>query len=185
MKFIPSEDFPEITIVAPIVHKDQRGSFFEMYQREKFLQYGISRTFVQDNVSFSKKGTLRGLHYQLGRPQSKLVAVIFGEVFDVSVDIRKGSPTFGQWSGITLSSENNTQVFIPEGFAHGYCVLSDLAHVIYKCTDYYTTREERGILWNDPSLKIEWPVKDPILSDKDKEYLPLSGIDESQLPVYE
>ena len=184
MKFTPSEVLPEVIIIEPDVYRDDRGFFFESYQREKYVQHDISMAFVQDNISFSKRGVLRGLHYQLGNPQGKLVLAVSGEIFDVAVDIRKDSPTFGKWTGITLSSDNHLQVYIPKGFAHGYCVLSEKAYIMYKCTDYYAPFEERGILWNDTSLNITWPVAEPILSERDRSLPGLKNIDEYDFPVF-
>ena len=184
MKFISLDVFPDVLIIEPDVYPDQRGLYWEIYQANKYTLNGISQTFVQDNVSYSKRGVIRGLHYQLGKPQAKLVMVIDGEIFDVVVDIRKGSPTFGKWAGVMISSDNHRQVFVPEGFAHGYCVLSETTRVLYKCTDYYDHGEERGILWNDSSLNIGWPVVDAIVSEKDMKNPQLKSIQENDLPVY-
>jgi dTDP-4-dehydrorhamnose 3,5-epimerase len=173
---------PGVLIIEPVVFKDDRGFFLETHHQKKYVEGGINRTFVQDNRSHSKKGVLRGLHYQLRYPQGKLVYVITGEIFDVAVDIRCGSPTFGKWEGIYLSSDTNRQVFIPEGFAHGFCVLSGTADVLYKCTDFYHPDDEFGILWSDPTISIEWPVVSPILSSKDSQYLQLTEIAEDFLP---
>ena len=152
--------------IKPKIFADPRGMFYEVYSENKYEEHGIP-CFVQDNHSVSKKGVLRGLHYQVNPGQGKLVRVTRGEVFDVAVDIRKQSPTYGKWWGLSLSETNNFQLYIPIGFAHGFCVLSELAEVLYKCSDYYSPENERGILWNDPDLAIDWPVKDPILSEKD------------------
>ncbi len=157
-----------VLLIEPHVFGDNRGFFLETYNREKYEEAGIKHTFVQDNHSHSMRGTLRGLHYQLRHPQGKLVWVICGAIFDVAVDIRRGSRTFGKWLGIHLSAEDHRQVFIPGGFAHGFCVLSEQADVIYKCTDVYTPGDEYGIRWDDPDLAIDWPVQNPILSQKDK-----------------
>ena len=143
--------------------------FYEVYSKSRYEQYGIP-SFVQDNHSVSKNGVLRGLHYQTNPGQGKLVRVTRGEVFDVAVDIRKQSPTYGKWWGLSLSETNNLQLYIPIGFAHGFCVLSESAEVLYKCSDYYSPKNERGILWSDPDLAIDWPVKEPILSEKDAVY---------------
>jgi dTDP-4-dehydrorhamnose 3,5-epimerase len=156
-----------ILIVEPKVHSDQRGSFHESYVKRKYSEQGITDEFIQDNHSISKKGVLRGLHFQENPAQIKLVRVIQGEVFDVVVDIRKESPTFGQWVGVTLSEENHLQLYIPGGFAHGFCVLSDTAEFLYKCSAYYAPSGERAILWNDPDIGIDWPISTPILSEKD------------------
>mgnify|MGYP001186720303 FL=1 len=155
--------------IEPKIFADPRGMFYEVYSENRYEEHGIP-CFVQDNHSVSKKGVLRGLHYQVNPGQGKLVRVTRGEVFDVAVDIRKQSPTYGKWWGLSLSETNNFQLYIPIGFAHGFCVLSELAEVLYKCSDYYSPENERGILWNDPDLAIDWPVKDPILSEKDAVY---------------
>ena len=155
--------------IEPKIFADPRGMFYEVYSENRYEEHGIP-CFVQDNHSVSKKGVLRGLHYQVNPGQGKLVRVTRGEVFDVAVDIRKQSPTYGKWWGLSLSETNNFQLYIPIGFAHGFCVLSESAEVLYKCSDYYSPENERGILWNDPDLAIDWPVKDPILSEKDAMY---------------
>ena len=184
MKFIPSEVFPEVIIVEPDAYKDDRGYFLEMYHELSYGKHGMPARFVQDNVSFSTKGVLRGLHYQLMKPQGKLIMVISGEIFDVAVDVRRGSPTFGKSLNIHLSSRNSRQLYIPKGFAHGFCVLSEAAYVYYKCTEYYDPSSERGLVWNDPSLAIQWPFKEPVLSAKDKSYPVLDHIPEEDLPKY-
>ena len=158
-----------LLIIEPKVFADPRGVFYEVYSENRYNEHGIPR-FVQDNHSVSKKGVLRGLHYQVNFGQNKLVRVTQGEIFDVAVDIRKQSPTYGNWWGLSLSEMNNLQLYIPVGFAHGFCVLSESAEVLYKCSDYYSPKDERGILWNDPNLAIDWPIKDPILSEKDAVY---------------
>lgn len=163
-------------MIEPRVFADDRGFFMETYQRQKFRENGIKADFVQDNHSHSRRGTLRGLHYQLKQPQGKLVRVVAGEVYDVCVDLRRGSPTFGQWTGYTLSAENKRQLWIPPGFAHGFYVLSEWADVIYKATQFYAPEWERTLLWNDPDLGIEWPLvggKMPIISAKDAKGIPL------------
>ncbi len=170
MKFKPVSKLPEVIIITPEVFADQRGFFMETYQKKLFLEIDSALDFVQDNQVFSKKGVLRGLHYQIRHPQGKLVRAIFGEIFDVAVDIRKSSPHFGTWFGVVLSADLKNQLWVPPGFAHGYYVLSDQAEVIYKVTDYYDAASERCILWNDPQLAIEWPIKPgnlPIISEKD------------------
>jgi len=149
-------------------YTDSRGSFVESWHRQKSSRLGISVDFVQDNISFSKKAVLRGLHYQNPSPQGKLVNVLHGEVFDVAVDIRVGSPTFGKWFGTILSFENNKQLYIPEGFAHGFVVTSDSAIFAYKCTDFYNKELERTLRWDDPDIGIVWPIENPILSEKDR-----------------
>ncbi|HIF9257551.1 TPA: dTDP-4-dehydrorhamnose 3,5-epimerase [Photobacterium damselae] len=163
-------DIPDVKIIEPAVFGDERGFFMETWNQKKFeeLVTGKPTQFVQDNHSKSKKGILRGLHYQTENTQGKLVRVVSGEVFDVAVDIRKNSPTFGKWVGVYLSAENKRQLWVPEGFAHGFYVTSDEAEFVYKCTDYYNPSAEHSILWNDPEIGIEWPLdKKPLLSDKD------------------
>ncbi len=166
MKFTPTE-LSEVIVVEPDVLRDERGFFLETYQEEKYREGGISETFMQDNHSQSSKGTLRGLHAQLVHPQGKLIRVIEGEVYDVAVDIRPNSPTFKKWVSEVLSADNFKQLYIPPGFAHGFCVTSDIAQFEYKCTDYYDPSGEITILWNDSDLNVQWPVKQPLLSEKD------------------
>lgn len=166
---ITTTPLADLLIIKPAVHHDARGYFLESFQAMRYANAGIPN-FVQDNQSRSKKNVLRGLHYQLPNAQGKLVYVTHGNVFDVAVDLRKNSPTFSKWFGIELSSDNHLQVYIPPGFAHGFCVLSDIADFHYKCTTYYQPQAEHGILWNDPDINIEWPVKEPILAPKDKSY---------------
>ncbi len=163
-----------ILIIEPQVFGDDRGFFFESFNQRKLAEHGIREKFVQDNHSFSVKNTLRGLHYQINPGQDKLVRVTSGEVFDVVVDIRRGSPTFGQWEAFHLSAENKMQIFVPKGFAHGFCVVSESANFLYKCSEYYSPQDERGIIWNDPDIGVEWPVEDPILSQKDTANLPFA-----------
>ncbi len=167
---IKTTDIPDVLIIDPTVFGDERGFFYESFNARKFAeQTGLEVGFVQDNHSKSAKGVLRGLHYQIQQPQGKLVRVVAGEVFDVAVDIRKNSPTFGKWVGLMLSAENKRQLWIPPGFAHGFLVTSDSAEFLYKTTDYYAPEFERCILWNDPIIGIQWPLADePILSNKDK-----------------
>ena len=185
MKFTPLPTLPEVILIEPDLYQDARGSFSETYQAERYGRHGVPSTFVQDNLSYSAcRGVLRGLHYQLGRPQGKLVWVVQGEVFDVAVDIRRGSSTFGKWVGVSLSSEKCHQLYIPEGFAHGFCVTSETAVCLYKCTDYYAPTEERGIRWNDPFLKITWPVSDLLLSERDRVYPTLHAIQDVELPEF-
>lgn len=167
-----------VFIAEPAVFPDERGYFMETYNENDFKEEGIDLTFVQDNQSKSSKGVLRGLHFQKTQPQGKLVRVISGEVFDVAVDLRKASQTYGKWVGVILSAENKKQLFIPKGFAHGFVVLSDEAEFVYKCTDFYKGDDEGGILWNDPDIGIEWPIEDIgeeniLLSEKDKLWKPL------------
>ena len=159
---------PEVLVLEPRIFTDARGFFFESFNAQTFAAAtGLQRDFVQDNHTLSGKGVLRGLHYQVQQPQGKLVRVVRGAVFDVAVDIRKGSPTFGQWVGEELSEDNHRQLWVPPGFAHGFVVLSDAAEFLYKTTDYYAPQFERCIMWNDPTLDIDWPTQLPILSDKD------------------
>ncbi|HEX7180949.1 MAG TPA: dTDP-4-dehydrorhamnose 3,5-epimerase [Thermoanaerobaculia bacterium] len=158
----------KVILVKPDVWRDERGFFLETYHLEKYRDGGLPEAFVQDNHSFSVKGILRGLHAQVRHPQGKLVRAILGEIFDVAVDIRPGSPTFGKWVGEILSGDNFYQLYIPPGFAHGFCVLSETAHVQYKCTELYRRDDEIGIVWDDPDIGIDWPVRDPILNDKDR-----------------
>jgi dTDP-4-dehydrorhamnose 3,5-epimerase len=171
-----------VVIVEPDLFNDPRGYFLETYHAGKYAAGGIAGPFVQDNYSHSVRGTLRGLHYQLKHAQGKLVMALSGRIFDVAVDIRRGSPTFTQWVGVELSGENKRQLYIPPGFAHGFCVLSDAADVLYKCTDLFAREDERGIIWNDPTLAIAWPVAAPLLSDKDRAYRRLSEMD-GELPA--
>ncbi|MBO5325204.1 MAG: dTDP-4-dehydrorhamnose 3,5-epimerase [Lachnospiraceae bacterium] len=162
-----------LKVITPTVFGDERGYFMETYQYEDFKAAGIDVTFVQDNQSASKKGVLRGLHFQINFPQDKLVRVISGEVFDVAVDLREGSSTYGQWHGELLSAENKKQFFIPKGFAHGFLVLSDYAEFCYKCTDYYHANDEGGLLWSDPEIGVKWPIPEGMeltISDKDKKW---------------
>jgi dTDP-4-dehydrorhamnose 3,5-epimerase len=167
---------PEVLLIDPDVHRDSRGFFLETYHTAKYRAAGIHEPFVQDNHSRSTAGTLRGLHLQTREPQGKLVRVIAGEIFDVAVDVRLGSPSFGRWVGVTLSAEAFRQCYIPPGFAHGFCVLSSVAEVEYKCTALYDPASEIGIAWNDPELKIEWPVSQPHLSDRDARLGPLDRV---------
>ena len=163
---------------------DSRGFFMEIYHEKRYVESGIKFLFVQDNLSFSTRGTLRGLHYQQPCAQAKLVQAIKGEIYDVAVDIRRSSKSFGKWSGFNLSDKNKRQVYIPEGFAHGFCVLSETALVMYKCTDFYAPDNEVGILWCDPKLGIEWPVSEPLLSTKGSKYPLLKDISSRRLPEY-
>ncbi len=180
MEFI-KRDLPGVIELQPQVFGDQRGFFMELYHRDKFAVAGITEDFVQDNLSSSQQGVIRGLHYQLEHAQGKLVTVFSGEVFDVAVDIRRGSPTFGKWTHALLSAEKRNAFYVPPGFAHGFCVISDFAEFFYKCTDIYFPRGEREILWNDPAIGIDWPVKDPVLSEKDQ-IAPL--LKDAELPEY-
>jgi len=181
VKFLPAA-IPGVVVIEPDVHKDQRGFFLETYHAEKYRAGGIADVFVQDNQSRSAGGTIRGLHLQLGRPQGKLIRVIEGEIFDVAVDVRRGSPTFGKWVGVTLSAGNFRQCYIPQGFAHGFAVVSEVAQVEYKCTDLYDARSEIGIAWDDPAIGIAWPVSNPVLSDRDQRHPRLADV--VDLPRY-
>jgi len=167
-------DLPDVLIVEPNVHRDDRGFFLETFRVDAYRDAGIAGPFVQDNHSRSVAGTLRGLHLQVRRPQGKLVRVIEGEIFDVAVDVRVGSPTFGRWMGVTLSASNFLQCYIPEGFAHGFCVTSDVAQVEYKCTALYDPEGEVGVAWNDPQIAVAWPITNPILSARDQRHARLA-----------
>jgi len=175
---------PGVLLLRPKVFGDDRGFFFESYHQKRFEDLGIAENFVQDNHSRSRRGTVRGLHYQLSHPQAKLCRVIAGEVFDVAVDIRRGSPTFGKWVGAVLSAENQQQIYIPTGFAHGFSVLSETAEFLYKCSDFYYPEDEHGVLWNDSQLKIDWRVREPVISPKDKQFQPLANVAAELLPRY-
>lgn len=179
MKFTPTR-IPEVVLIEPQVFGDHRGFFMETWHQKDFAEAGIDLPFVQDNHSRSTQGILRGLHYQIKHPQGKLVRVIRGEVFDVAVDIRRGSPTFGKWVGEILSEGNKLMMWVPPGFAHGFYVISEAAEFVYKCTDFYAPQHERSILWSDPQLSIDWPLKDdaaPILSEKDANAVLLKDAD--------
>lgn len=175
---------PGVVIIEPKVFGDARGYFMESFQAARYAEAGIAAPFVQDNLSFSRRGILRGLHLQNPRPQGKLVQVLQGEVFDVAVDVRVGSPTFGQWEGVMLSAENARQYYVPPGFAHGFVVTSDTALFAYKCTDYYMPQSELSILWNDPDIGIDWPIVEPQLSGKDAAGLRLADVNPERLPTY-
>jgi len=175
---------PGILIIEPKLFGDERGYFLETYQADRYAQAGISPAFAQDNLSFSRRGTVRGLHLQHPHGQGKLVYVLEGEVFDVAVDVRTGSPAFGRWLGVFLSASNKKQLWIPPGFAHGFCVVSETALFAYKCTELYHPEEEIAIRWNDPSLGIEWPICETMLSEKDAQAPLMDQIQPSRLPVY-
>jgi dTDP-4-dehydrorhamnose 3,5-epimerase len=175
---------PGITLCTPDVFPDPRGFFMETYRRDRYQALGIGAAFVQDNYSHSSRGTLRGLHYQIQCPQDKLVSVIRGEIYDAVVDLRRGSPTFGRWEGHILSAENRRQLFVPAGFAHGFCVVSDEADVMYKCSDLYCPAGERGLLWSDPDVGIAWPLAHPTLSPRDQKHPRLQAIPEADLFVF-
>lgn len=183
MKILPTS-LPEVFIIEPRVFEDSRGFFLETYHQRRYAEKGINCNFVQDNLSRSVRNTLRGLHYQIEYAQAKLIQVIKGVVFDVVVDIRQGSPKFGQWAGVNLSDGNRRQLFVPEGFAHGFCVLSEAADVVYKCSDFYAPEDEGGILWSDPDLAVHWPVEKPLLSDKDSRLPCLADVPPERLPLY-
>jgi dTDP-4-dehydrorhamnose 3,5-epimerase len=182
MKVLPT-DHPEVLLIEPDVFADPRGFFMETYHAEKFAAAGLPVNFLQDNHSRSERGVLRGLHYQLQHPQGKLVRVMNGEVYDVALDIRKGSPRFGQWVGVVLSEANKWQLYVPPGFAHGFCTISEQADFLYKCTDLYAPGDEYGIAWDDPALGIDWPQLEYLLSDKDRKNPLLS--ESEHLPVYQ
>lgn len=183
MEILPTS-ISEVLLIRPNVFGDARGWFLETWQQKRYADLGLPM-FVQDNVSFSQHGVLRGLHYQHPHGQGKLVQVLQGRVFDAAVDIRVGSPTFGRYVCAELSSDNHLQMYIPPGFAHGFCVLSETAVFSYKCTDFYMPDWEGGICWNDPEIGIAWPIEKPILSAKDSRYGPLRRIPHSRLPAYE
>ena len=173
-----------VAILEPQAFEDNRGYFMETYQEVRYRDLGIEVRFVQDNLSYSREGTLRGLHYQYPRAQDKLVQVIIGEIFDVAVDIRRESPTYGQWTSALLSDKNHHQLFVPVGFAHGFLVLSATAYVLYKCSDYYSPETEGGILWSDRDLGIQWPIQDPLVSPKDTAHPRLRHVPRHRLPAF-
>jgi dTDP-4-dehydrorhamnose 3,5-epimerase len=175
---------PGVFELQPKVIRDARGFFLETYHQQKFAGFGIHDSFVQDNQSRSAKGTVRGLHYQLRHAQAKLCRVVEGEVLDIAVDIRIGSPTFGKWTSVLLSAERQNLIFIPQGFAHGFVVLSDSAQFLYKCSDFYDPGSEYGIIWNDPDLAISWGVANPLVSEKDAKYSTLAAMPREFLPQY-
>ena len=175
-------ELPGVLLIEPDVHVDGRGFFLETYHADRYREHGIVAPFVQDNHSRSIGGTLRGLHLQVRRPQGKLIRVIEGEIFDVAVDVRRGSPTFGRWVSVILSAENFRQSYVPPGFAHGFCVLSPVAQVEYKCTDLYDAPSEVGVAWDDPAIGIAWPVANPVLSPRDSRHPSLAELTE-QLPT--
>jgi dTDP-4-dehydrorhamnose 3,5-epimerase len=176
---------PEVLLFEPAVFGDARGFFFETWQQARYAEHGLPSNFVQDNVSRSQRGILRGLHLQEPYAQGKLVQVLDGDVLDVAVDVRVGSSTFGKWVAERLSSENHRQLYVPPGFAHGFCVVSEFALLQYKCTELYHPETELSVAWNDPALGIDWPVRDPVLSKKDAAALPLSAIPRERLPKYQ
>lgn len=180
------EPLPGVRLLAPQVHGDDRGFFMESYNRRRLAELGIEDEFVQDNHSQSRHAVLRGLHYQVRRPQAKLVRATRGRVFDVVVDIRRGSPSFGRWTGVELSAESHYQLYAPAGFAHGFLVLSEVAEFQYKCSDFYNAEDERGLPWNDPDLGIGWPLDglEPVLSQRDTRWRPLAATPPEDLPGY-
>ncbi|WP_119066077.1 dTDP-4-dehydrorhamnose 3,5-epimerase [Rubrobacter indicoceani] len=180
---VTETDLPGVYVFEPRVFGDERGFFMESFNARRYAGYGLPEKFVQDNVSYSSYGVLRGLHFQNPNPQGKLVGVLLGEVFDVAVDIRVGSPTFGKWFGTTLSAENKKQLYVPPDFAHGFVVTSENALFLYKCTDYYAPESEGSVLWNDPEIGIGWPVRSPTLSEKDRSAPTLSQMPEESLPT--
>jgi len=182
---VEASSIPGLLIIEPSVYGDERGFFMEAYSRDRYAEAGLPSDFVQDNVSLSAYGTLRGLHLQHPHGQGKLCFVLEGEVFDVAVDVRVGSPTFGQWEGVNLSLKNKRQVYVPPGFAHGFCVLSDRALFAYKCTNFYSAPTELGLAWDDPDIGIDWPLQSPQLSAKDKGHSRLKDIPTDRLPPYE
>ena len=175
----------KVLIIEPRVFEDARGFFLETWNEARYTQAGLPSQFVQDNLSYSTKGTLRGLHYQSPCPQGKLVYVLEGEVFDVAVDIRCGSPTYGKWVGITLTAKNRRQCYVPPGFAHGFCVMSDVALFAYKCTAFYDPNSDHGVAWDDLDIGIDWPVSAPMLSDKDRMLPALKDIPADTLPSFQ
>lgn len=183
MNVIPTR-LPGVVVIEPKVFGDSRGFFLETWNQARYAEAGLPTRFVQDNLSFSANGVLRGLHLQVPNSQAKFVSVLIGEVYDVVVDVRVGSPTFGQWVGETLSAENRRQLFVPEGFAHGFAVTGETALFAYKCNAYYAPKDELTVLWNDPEIGIDWPHSAPTLSAKDQQGLRLSEIPHSRLPKY-
>ena len=174
-----------LLIIEPQVHADSRGYFLETFQDRRYRDKGVPAAFVQDNLAFSHKDVLRGLHFQIRHPQAKLIQALSGEIFDVAVDIRPGSATFGRWHATRLSAKNRRQLYVPEGFAHGYCVTSETATVMYKCSDYYHPEDEGGLLWSDPQIGIDWPVRNPVVSEKDAQLPHLDDLRPDQLPRLE
>lgn len=172
---------PGVVIIEPTVYRDERGLFLEAWNADRFAEAGIADTFVQDNHSRSIRGTLRGLHWQWRKPQAKLVRVVNGSIFDVVVDVRRDSPTFGRWLGLDMSADAFTGLYVPAGYAHGFCVTSDVADVLYKCTDVYDPQGEAGLIWNDPTVAIDWPVPAPLLSPRDRAH-PRLDPDRADLP---
>lgn len=181
---VTETSLPGVLVIEPKVFGDSRGFFYESYNQAAYRAAGLDLRFVQSNVSRSSRGVLRGLHYQWPHPQGKLVSVLEGEVYDVAVDIRRGSPTFGQWAAAMLTADNHRHFWIPEGFAHGFCVVSEFATFSYQCTDLYDPKADGGIRWDDASIGIDWPLSDPTLSDKDARAPLLADVPEARLPEY-
>ena len=177
-------DLPGVIVIEPDVHRDDRGFFIETYHAQKYQEIGINGPFIQDNHSSSIAGTIRGLHLQVLRPQAKLIRVVEGAVYDVAVDVRRGSPTFSRWVGVVLSADNFRQCYVPTGFAHGFAVLSTVAQIEYKCSDVYDPACEIGIAWNDPAIGIRWPIEQPLMSDRDHHH-PTLAAQTSLLPIYQ
>lgn len=175
---------PGVLVIEPERYRDDRGYFMEVWQRDRYAESGLPSRFVQDNISYSKQDVLRGLHFQHPQPQGKLVTVLEGRIFDVAVDIRRGAPTFGEWTGEILSRDNGRQLYVPEGFAHGFVVLSETALVHYKCTAFYAPGCEHSLRWDDTRLGIAWPVDDPVVSEKDGQAPTLETIEKDELPTY-
>lgn len=184
MKIIEAS-LPGVLIIEPQVFKDPRGYFYESYNDAKYIKAGIRANFVQTNVSQSAKGVLRGLHYQWPNPQGKLVSVLEGEVYDVALDIRRGSPTFGQWMSVMLTADNHRHLWIPEGFAHGFCVLSERATFTYQCTTLYDGAADAAICWNDAQIGVDWPISQPLISDKDAKAPLLANVPVDRLPTFD
>jgi dTDP-4-dehydrorhamnose 3,5-epimerase len=178
---VQSTSLPDVLLIEPKVFRDDRGFFLESFSAPRFADHDLPTTFPQDNHSRSVYGVLRGLHYQRRHPQGKLITVVHGEVFDVAVDVRRGSPTFGRWTAFVLNGERPQFIYVPPGFAHGFCVLTPVADVMYKCTDIFHPDDDHGVLWNDADLAIPWPIHDPVMSAKDAAYAPLSE-DRTDLP---
>jgi dTDP-4-dehydrorhamnose 3,5-epimerase len=176
---------PGVLELRPKIFHDTRGIFFETYNFARFCELGITDTFVQDNQSSSKKGTLRGLHYQFRHPQAKLCRVVEGQALDVVLDVRKGSPHFGKWTSVILSAEDHNQIYVPTGFAHGFLALSDAVQFLYKCSDFYDPQDEYGVLWSDPELKIQWGIESPVVSEKDSKLRTLATVPKECLPRYQ
>ena len=183
MKFVET-NLPDVIRIEPVIQSDDRGFFMEVWEAIRFRDAGIDANFVQDNFSHSARGTLRGIHYQIEQAQGKLIRVVRGEIYDVAVDLRKSSPEFGKWVGVFLSADNKHQLWIPPGFAHGFCVTSDTALFAYKCTEFYNSTAEGCVRWDDPEIGINWPLRDPLLSEKDSLAPLLSDIVRERLPIY-